>query len=164
MADKKKEQHTGGMEVLAKMSVKTLKGDPGRAKKEGKDVPLCRIYGIADHLIAKQDRDGNPIVGIGGNFEGVDYATGTKARSGVLYLPSGIHEQIVSAVDSGELDDKDRPITNSVRFALEIIAVPATNPHGYSYKAKHLMDAAEDDPLAELAGSLPDMPALPAPE
>ena len=160
----KKEKHTGGMEVLSKMSVKTLGGDPARAKKEGKEVPLCRIYGIADHIIAKQDRDGNPITGIGGNFEGVNYETGAKARSGVMYLPAGIHEQIVGAVDTGVLDDKDRPVYSSVRFGLEIVAVPASNPHGYSYKAKHLMDAAEDDPLSELADSLPDMPALPSPE
>ena len=161
MADKKK--HTGGMQVLPKMSVKTLGSDPSEAKKTGKEVKLSRVYGIADHIIAKQDRDGNPITGIGGQFEGVNYTTGEKARSSILYLPGGIHEGIVGAVDTGELDAKDKPVFASVRFALEIIATPSSNPHGYSYKAVHLMDAEEDNPLAELAGSLPDMPKVPEP-
>jgi hypothetical protein len=149
-----------GMEVLAKMAVATMGFDPSVAKKGG-ETPLGRIYGTADHLLAKKDKDGNPIIGIGGQFQGDNYKSGMRARSGVAYLPPGIHEQIVSAVDTGELDEKDKPVYRSVKFAMEIIAIPSSNPHGYSYKAKHLIDTEDDDPLDDLANSLP---ALPEPE
>lgn len=155
-----KKSSNAGMEVLAKMAVATMGFDASVAKTKG-ETPLGRIYGTADHLVAKKDRDGNPIIGIGGQFQGDNYKTGVRARSGIAYLPSGIHEQIISGVDTGELDDKDKPVYRSVKFALEIIAVPSSNPHGYSYKAKNLIDMEEDDPLDELANMLP---ALPEPE
>lgn len=149
--------------IITKMTVKGVGANPSKAKAENRKVPLARIFGTAAGVVHKVDNRGEPITGITGNFEGVNLETGEVYSSGVLYLPGGIHEMLLNAVDQGEEDAKGKPTYNSVQFAFDISAVPATNPIGYSYEATQLIEASKADPMAELRASLPAMPALPAP-
>lgn len=150
--------------IITKMTVKGVGANPAKAKADNQKTPLCRIYGTASGVVHKVDNRGEPITGITGNFEGVNLETGEVYKSGVLYLPGGIHEMLLNAVDQGEDDDKGKPVYNSVNFAFDISAVPATNPIGYSYEASQLIEATTADPMAEIRGALPDLPALPAPK
>jgi hypothetical protein len=148
------------MKILTKMSVKALGANPARAKTEEKSVDLVRIYGIASGLVFKADpKTGDIQTAISGDFEGVNLESGEVFRSGILWLPGGIQELLINAVDSGETDKNDKPVYNSVRFGFTISAVPATNPIGYSYAAEQLIDAKKDDPLADLREQLPALPA-----
>lgn len=147
--------------IVTKMSVKTLGANPARAKTDNKSVDLVRIYGIASGLAFKADpKTGDIQTAVTGSFEGVNLETGEVYSSGVLWLPGGIQELLVNAVDTGETDKNDKPVYNSVKFGFTISSVPATNPIGYSYTAEQLIDAAKNDPLADLRS---EMPALPAP-
>lgn len=152
--------------IISKMSVKTVKANPkvASAAPEGTSskFKLCQIYGQANGTKIVEDRNsGDSHESITGNFEAKNLQDGTMYSSGVLYLPKGIHEQILSAV-KGLTND-----TDSISFALEISAVKATNPIGYSYEAISLMKPVGVDPLEAIRAALPqhDVPAkeLPAP-
>lgn len=154
--------------ILTKMSIKTIGANPSRVKemKDGKPVhnslDLVRIYGIATNLLYKEDpKTGDVQIAVAGNFEAVNLENGETFRAGVLWLPGGIQELLIGAVDTGETDDNGKPKFNSVKFGFTISAVPASNPIGYSYTATQLIDAAQNDPLADLRSQ---MPALEAPK
>lgn len=145
------------MNIISKISVKTIGCNPSAAKSEGKDVQLAKVYGVARGTINKVDQRGDPVVGLTGEFEAVNLGTGEVFRSGVLYLPSGIHEMVANSVKEGDTE-----------FALGIVASPASNPIGYSYKAVPLLEPAANDPMAALrnkiAGKDFGAPQLPAPD
>lgn len=159
------------MKILTKMSLATLGANPSRVKneKDAKGAPvtsldLVRIYGIASSLVFKTDpKTGDIQVAVAGNFEGVNLQSGEVYRAGVLWLPGGIQELLINSVDTGAKDGNGKPVYQDVKFGFTIAAVPASNPIGYSYTAEQLIDAQQNDPLAELRSSLPEMPALPAP-
>lgn len=111
-------------------------------------LKLCTIVGIADGIKQVEDPvHGKVFYPLTGRFEGINPETGTKTRSGVLYLPTGIHETYEAAVRKLEEGD-------SIRFAIEIRAVRAENPAGYSYEAVDLLPLQEVDPLSEIANKL----------
>ena len=111
-------------------------------------LKLCTIVGIADGVKQVEDTvHGKVFYPLTGRFEGINPETGTKTRSGVLYLPTGIHETYEAAVRKLEEGD-------SIRFAIEIRAVRAENPAGYSYEAVDLLPIQEVDPLTEIANKL----------
>jgi len=148
------------MKILTKMSIKTLGANPARAKTENKSVDLVRIYGIATGLAFKADpKTGDIQVAVTGNFEGVNLESNETFRAGVLWLPGGIQELLIGAVDTGTKDANGKPVYNDVKFGFTIAAVPATNPIGYSYSAEQLIDAEKNDPLADLRSALPALPA-----
>jgi len=159
------------MKILTKMSLATLGANPSRVKeqKDGKAVhsslDLVRIYGIASGLVFKTDpKTGDIQVAVSGNFEAVNLENNETYRAGVLWLPSGIQELLINSVDTGEKDGNGKPVYQDVKFGFTIAAVPASNPIGYSYTAEQLIDAQQNDPLAELRTSLPALPAPAAKE
>jgi len=152
--------------IISKMSIKTLRCNP-RAAAVGEGQPhkklaIARIYGKASGTKTQEDKvKGEVHTAIVGNFEGVNLETGEVFRSGKLYLPKGVHEMVESAAKKLEAEGEG----DSVQFALEIYAVSATNPIGYSYEAKPLVKAAVADDLETLRSQLPEVPkqkALPA--
>lgn len=153
------------MQLLTKMSVKSVGANPARAKTENCKVPLARFYGIARGIVMKVDQRGEPITGLTGDFYATNVESGEEFQSGVLYLPGGIHELLVNGVDQGEMNDKGKPIYTPVEFGFDVWAAPATNPIGYSYEATPLLEARVSDPIAALQEKFGDLPkALPAPK
>lgn len=154
------------MQILTKMSIATIGANPSAVKTEefqksgATSLPIVRIYGIATGLIFKADpKTGDIQTAVSGNFEAVNLANGETYRAGVLWLPSGIQELLINAVDTGAVDKNDKPVYNDVKFGFQINAMPAKNPIGYSYSAEQLIDASQSDPLADLRAELPALPA-----
>lgn len=114
---------------------------------------VCTIFGQADKVKTKvsADKAGNPqtFEQIVGQFEGIPSEplkdgddVITAIQSGVLYLPSGIHERVASV-----LKGDDAP---SVEFAIELYTVKATNPAGYSWEAREVIKSTAADPLTKM--------------
>lgn len=140
--------------IVTKMTVKTI----GCNAKDGSDerTLLCRIFGIASGIKVAEGKDGDILYGLTGDFRGINAKTPeTTYHSGVLYLPGGVNEMLVAAVDTGELDAKDKPIYGEVKFAFDLYSKPANNPAGYQYEAVPVVDTVENDAMAELASQLP---------
>lgn len=122
------------------------------------EMPLCTIYGIANG-VKEKEFNGKMFYPLIGLFEAHHAETGAITRSGVLYLPEGIHENYEQAARKLE-DDAE------VRFAIELVAFRASNPQGYSYRAKDLAPVVVDDPLTAFTKSIGNghqSAALPAP-
>lgn len=132
--------------ICSKLSVKAIGGRPRQAATSDKPVFVGRFVGIATGVKTGEDAKGQQWTAVTGDFlaTGPD---GEQFRSGKMFLPAGIHEQLVSAV----LKSDGQPI----EFGLDIYAVQAQNPIGYSYTAKKLIDRPAEDPLLRLADSLP---------
>ena len=159
--------------VITKMSVKELGCNPKQASAldvaDKRSIPLCMIMGRAIDTEVKEDkRNGNIYTALLGDFQGVCIQAGNSNfgqyfKSGKLYLPGGIQELIEAAIVG---DGKGASAV--VHFALEIHAVRATNPIGYSYQAIPRMRPVIDDPLQRIREmvmqqvQLPPAP-LPAP-
>jgi hypothetical protein len=146
--------------LISKLSVKTAGCNPRRAallENDSVALPMVRIFGFASGVKTVEDRTtGNVHEAIIGNFEAHNLApadvkgSGDRYRSGVLYLPKGIHESLVDAV-------KTKPEgSESIAFDLEVRAVKATNPIGYSYEAVSMRKMAGYDPLDALRGEKGD--------
>lgn len=127
--------------VVTKISVKTVGADPALAKLSDSPVHLMRVIGMATGIKDKEDARGEAITAILGDFEGTNPASGEVYRSGVLYLPSGIHEMIVGALGTPGA---------KVEFGLDIFSVKATNRIGYSYTCKQIFKSEGRDSLADL--------------
>lgn len=138
--------------ILSKITLKNTGCKPLRAKLEEKQVPLCQIYGVAGGTKVKVDNKGEAFESIVGDFECVNLETNEAYRSGVLYLPGGLHDMLASAF-TGE-----NKATN-VEFAIEISSRPASNPIGYEYVARQLVKADRADPLDALRNKLKMLPA-----
>lgn len=133
--------------LVSKISMKNAGRNPKAIHglpKEQRYLRLCIIIGEASGIKQVDDpTHGTVHEALVGRFQSTDAETGDQVRSGMLYLPKGIHETITSAVKAaaeGEL----------VRFALEMRAVRADNPAGYTYEAVPLLKPAEHDPLSEI--------------
>lgn len=148
------------IKMVGKLTVKSAGVSPKKlaADEKMETLSLCKIYGIADGIKVIEDaRDGRIFYPLTGRFQAIHSGNGTITRSGILYLPTGIHESYESAVRKLEEGD-------SLTFALEIRAVKASNAAGYSYEAVDLMPATESNPLDDLAhriagGSAQALPA-----
>lgn len=138
-----------GAEYLTKLTLKGMGCRPGRAAADGKKVALARVFGIATEVKAKEDAKGQIFEAISGTFEGVNLETGESFRSGLLFLPGGLHETVTAQLRQGPA---------AVKFSLEISAIPASNPIGYSYSAKSLIPDIGQDALADLRQALPAPP------
>lgn len=150
--------------IVAKLSTSTLGLKGQKAVANEGPTPLGRVWGIASGVKVTEDkRTGDFHQALTGTFAGVNYdAQGEEYRSGVLYLPKGVMELALAAVDSGEVTDTGKPIYNEIKFAFELIAVPSSAPIGYSWQAKQLVESASADPLSELASAMPALPGATA--
>ena len=163
--------------AIGKITISNLGCIPAAAVVEGQSSPIARIYGIANGIKTVVDKNrGEVFEAITGSFEGVNTKTGKVYQSGVLYLPSGIHGLLESAVkgefhpevknEAGEVTRKGYHDFNDVRFAMELSVVKAKNPAGYSYEAKSLVPAVKDDPMAAIRAAIAesDQKTLEAPK
>ncbi len=144
--------------IIAKMSMKALETVPQKVASGDKNsLAMARVYGIASGIKGfTNGQTGEVAFALMGDFEGVNIETGKVFRSGKLFLPGGIHESLTGPFMA------DDPVT-SLKFALEFEVVKAGNPAGYTWRAKPLIAAAQNDPLASLRDELPALAALPAP-
>lgn len=143
--------------ILPKLVVKSL-GNPRVAasfsdddKKAGKRHLLGTIMGTASRIKNKVDAKGEVFEAIVGDFEGTK-ADGNVVKSGLLYLPSGIHEMLADPLK----EDDAKPID----FAMRIFTVPADNPIGYSYLVEPVLPPSAADPLAHIREAMGKQIAL----
>jgi len=140
------------MKNLLAMSLSTICGSALAAVAGTSErVNLARIYGVATDVKHKRSAKYGDSETILGDFRGVDMTTGEESKSSVLYLPRGLQEKILVAIEQNPDSD--------IRFAYDIWAEP--EPKGESYNlgfADLTEDASAPDPLASFAKKLPPMP------
>lgn len=116
----------------------------------GEDVLQATIYGQITGLTGPKElpnaKPGADAItyGLIGRIEGVNNLTGEMFKAGVLYLPAGFHDMFLTEVES-QLKIGDGHV--ALAFALEFWSIPATNPRGYSWKAKNKLAMERTDPL-----------------
>jgi hypothetical protein len=140
-------ENTQEIKMVGKIAAKTL-GNPKKAaalENIGDSVTLGKIFGMCDGIKQKEDPlSGKVYFPLVGRFEARTAEGNNIIRSGVLYLPQGIHETYESA--ARKLEEGA-----TLQFAIELRAVRATNAAGYSYESVDLMPPAETDPLDSFA-------------
>ncbi len=149
--------------IVSKLSMKTIRVNPAKFATDS-GAPIALVYGQLTGIKDVVDKvRGDVYHALLGSFEGQNLETGERFRSGVLYLPAGIHDMLSASVAKLPEDDDSA----YVEFGLEIRAVKAKNPAGYSYEAKSLLKPKASDPLEQLRALLPTntvsakQPALP---
>lgn len=123
-----------------------------KAGEAPKEVCVARIAGHATGTGVDTDKTGQVYVHAAGQFAATNMQTGAQYRAGKLYLPGGFHEMVVSEIE------KTRESGAPVEFAIEIWAVSADNPIGYSYVGRPLFAPAKADPLMQLAARMNEAP------
>lgn len=126
---------------VPKIAASTIGAKPAMSQIDGKPYLQFQVTGEATGIVAKE-KDGQTLFGLVGKFEAINAWTGEIYRSGVAYLPSGIHELATSVL----LNDAN----SVVQFDLEVWSVPAANPRGYSWQAKEMSAIATNDPLQHI--------------
>jgi hypothetical protein len=109
------------------------------------------VIGVVSKVITRTMPTGDVYEGLSGNFEAIP--TDPKLptiRSGVLYLPDGFFELIADPLKTIQQADETATLT----FGLEVYAVKAGNPQGYSWEYVQLGQPAKDDPLARVRETL----------
>ncbi len=144
--------------LVSKITMKTIGVKPA-AHATDKGTPIAVVFGTASAIKDVVDKiRGDVYHALVGEFEAENLETGETFRSGVLYLPAGIHDMLEGSVKKLESE------TDFVQFALQILAVKATNAAGYGYQAKSMIPSRTVDPLTEMRAVLsgPTLAALPA--
>jgi hypothetical protein len=154
------------MEIIGKISLKTVGGNPALAAVLKSKVPMCRIWGKASNIKTAVGQNGDPVFGLAGSFMALNYQDQKEFQSGVCYLPGGIQELIQEPLEA-LLNSGERG--GAVEFALDVFAIPATNKAGYSFAAETLTEISADDPMVKMkkaleAKALPTFPKIPTPE
>ena len=143
------------MEILnkAKLTIKDL-GSPKNPPEDGSLKKLGRIVGIVSKTKTVVDARGQAFTALVGQFAGVTADGSTMIRSGVVYLPGGFQDEILSAWMEANKPDENgvQPPASSVKFAYDAFSRAATNPIGYEYIFRSLMPPAKLDPIADLIG------------
>lgn len=147
--------------IVSKISTATMGCKPEivKGKENGTKAPMYRVFGRATGIKEAKDMNGEAIYGLTGAFEAENLVTNAKARSGVLYLPPGIHEMILGPLDD-LLARKDE--NAMIEFGYDIYTVAASNKSGYTYQAEDLFPQRRVDPFAEMKALIKDQdkPAL----
>lgn len=128
--------------MVSKIVPKTL-GNPkaGASVKDGETFLLGRVYGITDGIKQVEIKEtGEIFQALRGRFQAVSADETKQYRSGLLYLPGGIHDSYLSGV-------KDLQEGETLQFALELRTKPATSKAGYAYDAIDLMPRLVADPM-----------------
>lgn len=166
------------MQVISKITIATVGGNPAAAKAENRRIPICAIYGKATDVKMVEDPTRKGPDGqtkewkaLAGAFQAVNLQNGQEFMSGVLYLPDAFQTMALTLVEKQNESRTRRGMAHfqGVEFAYQIDAIPAKNPSGYSYVLRSLLPPRKADPLAALRARALDevasvMPkALPAP-
>lgn len=101
---------------------------------------MGRATGTKAVVDARTDSLYHPLTG---DFMAIRGTDSKKIRSGVLYLPGGIHDLLKAAFEG---DDPAR----EVEFWYEIWTKPVSTPPGYAYMLVNKVQTARTDPLAHL--------------
>jgi hypothetical protein len=141
-------------------------GNPKRAAAlEAGDDTVCwmgeiigRATGVKKVLTNPQDET-SVSYALRGIFEGIPFNEGLEKtdpkcrpilRSGICWLPGGVHEMVVEAVTGGDVATHTPSI---VPFRIKIGTRHSTNKVGYEYYNELLSDVSAVDPLADLRGA-----------
>lgn len=148
--------------IVSKLTAATLGCKPEivKDKAKGTRAPLYRIMGRATGIKETKDVNGEVIYGLTGSFEGTNLVTGETMRSGVAFLPPGIHEMILEPLDHA-LAEAVQGQAVELQFGFDIFTVASPNKAGYSYAATDLFPTKRVDPFEEMKAELADKP-LPA--
>ncbi|MHB1342562.1 MAG: hypothetical protein ACYCX5_12510 [Coriobacteriia bacterium] len=137
------------MESIKKISIKTCGLDSKKNRGQ-----VLRLVGIAHDTKVVETQYGESI-GLKGEFRAINLITGANYQANTAYAPEVVVDPIVSALRQG---------ADSVQFGFDIsINEDAGSPVGFSYSAKSLIAPAENDPIAQLLGSMPPLQLM-APE
>lgn len=150
------------MQLLRKISRATVIGDNTVVMEmcladKVKIHPLYRVYGWVNgsrktsDIEDKEERAKSEKYGawecLIGNMECVNLLTGEISRSGQCFLPQFAVDLVVGQLGG----DVER-----VKFAYEVAAkFDDQNPTKYTYVVTSLIEPEENDPLADIAKSLP---------
>lgn len=133
--------------LIKKISAKTIVGNLSAPEKA---TPLYTVIGIANGI-----KTGNSTYGewlaLTGRFEAVNIETGEAYVAPQVFLPEPMQGLIAATVRTPD----DIGNTPSVKFAVEVGFKPAKSVLGYEYTVRELIDAEENDPLADLRKALP---------
>ena len=133
--------------LIKKISAKTVVGTVTAPEKA---TPLYTVMGIANGIKSGQSTYGEWIA-LTGQFEAMNLETGESVAAPQCFLPDPLQGMIVAKIRTPD----DNGVTPSVRFAVEIGIKPAKSTLGYEYTVRELVDAQENDPLADLRKALP---------
>lgn len=151
------------MQLLRKISRATMIGDTTPILEKvladkNKTIPLYRVYGFAtsvrnskDILTGDPKKDARtemhgPWQCLIGQFEAANLMTGEISRSGQCFLP-----QFAIDMVAGQFSEN----VERVKFGFEIgCKFNAEAPGKYEYVVSPLIDVAEDDPIALIAGEI----------
>ncbi len=133
--------------LIKKLSAKTVYGV---VKAPEKAMALFTVIGIANGVKTGQSTYGE-WVALTGQFEGQNLESGEAFMAPQAFLPEPINGLIAAKVRTP--DENGQPV--SVRFAVEVGIKPSKSTLGYEYTVRELIDASENDPLADLRKSLP---------
>ena len=129
-----------------------------RAKADNKEFICGDIVGLVSDVkeVTIQDsRTGEAVSSLAflGSFEAINAETGEVFQSGVCYLPSALSALAVQIARSAQ-ELKEKGETLKQAFAVRLVAFPAQNPVGYSYKCQNLAPQASVDPLAAVKAAI----------
>jgi hypothetical protein len=138
------------IKMVSKLSMKTIGVNAKKvAALDGDNARLflCNIFGMADGVKTVEDKNEGKIYhAMVGRFQ-ANRPDGVVVRSGVLYLPSGIHDAYLTAI-------KGLPEGDTLNFAIGVWSVKSSNLAGYSYEAVNLLPPSAGDPLTQLAAQV----------
>lgn len=134
-------------ELIKKISAKTVFGNVTAPEKP---IELYSVMGIANGIKSGQSTYGEWI-SLTGQFEAQNMETGEAYAAPQCFLPEPLQGMIVAKIRTPDEQGK----TVSVRFAVVVGIKPAKSTLGYEYTVRELVDASENDPLADLRKALP---------
>jgi len=135
----------------SKLTIKDL-GNPRNPPDDGTRKYLGRIAGVVTGLKNVQDARGEVFTALQGMFAGLT-TDGECIRSGICYLPGGLHDSVISAFDqASRAPDGSRIGGVNVEFAYDAYSVKAGNPIGYTYIFERITKERSVDRLTELLG------------
>lgn len=162
---------SSAMQAISKITVRDCGANAASVlAMDGADAraPLIRVWGYARGV--KDVKSANRMTGevtvhkaIMGDFRAVNLTSGERFSSGLMYLPSGIHELILSPLEQAKAANEDA----EMEFGFDIYGRKSSSPAGYGYVAVILgQDPTVVDTMGELEKKLSEIagvPALPPP-
>lgn len=175
-AEAGEDQYEPDTVYLPKMTIRACEGAPERAVIPDKDNPMGRrvtvlelITGqVTEYRVTKGKNDDgteSEFYALIGRFKAENYA-GDTFRSGVCYLPAGLHEIVLERLAVVKQNAARFGDVRGVEFAFKIDAIPAPNsfnPSAYAYRAKSRTAISKADPLEGLWNRAKRVASLRAP-
>ena len=112
-------------------------------------VLIGRFGGVVAGLkMTENAKDGSVQIGLKGNFRGISSILDGKgepirSESGVCYIPGGIQEMIEGNYSIAREQDKNATVT----FLVDLYAIHANNPVGYTFTAETVVEPGENNQL-----------------